>query len=222
MLSFTLQTNAQVPLIANVVDQLGGPAQAPELISWSIADETVASLDESNGSSVNLIAHAEGATTVAVTVGSLTTILHITIVPTVASAVSIDIGTPVAKAVAELAPVEAPTAEHHAEAANDEEHVEVPVSAEHIEPVPHDPVAHQEPAPVIAIAESVPVESAAAEPVPAASVEAESPKVEVAKADEPKGEEPKGEAEGREAAEHSAQPAHDAETADDKTESAAA
>jgi hypothetical protein len=96
MLSFTLQTNAQVPLTANVVDQLGAPAQH-ESISWSVADEGVASIDATNGGTVNLIAHTEGATTVAVTVGSLTTLLHVTVAPVVASSVSIEIGTPVAK-----------------------------------------------------------------------------------------------------------------------------
>jgi hypothetical protein len=193
MLSFTLQTNAQVPLTANVVDQLGGPAQAPESISWSVADETVAGLDGTHGSSVNLIAHAEGATTVAVTVGSLTTILHVTIVPMVASAVSIDIGTPVAKAAA-------PEVEHHAEAANDAEHAEGAHSPEHAESAVHEGEHHEhegehhgEAAPAEAVGETT------------------------------EGETPKGEEHGREAAEHCGQPAHADEAAEHhKSESEAA
>ena len=99
MLSFTLQTNAQVPLTANVVDQLGEPAQS-EMISWSVADENVAGIDATSGGTINLVAHGEGSTTVAVTLGSLTTLLHVTVARVVASSVSIEIGTPVAKAIA--------------------------------------------------------------------------------------------------------------------------
>ena len=114
MLSFTLQVNAQVPLTANVVDQLGDSARA-ESISWSVADESVASIDKASGGSVNLIAHCEGSTTVAVTVGSLTTLLHLTVAAVVASSVSIEIGTPAAKAVALPAVEEPAVVEPHAE-----------------------------------------------------------------------------------------------------------
>ena len=129
MLSFTLQTNAQVPLTANVVDQLGELARA-ESIAWSVADESIAGIDSTNGSTVGLIAHAEGSTTVAVTVGSLTTLLHVTVAPVVASAVSIEIGTPVAKAVVLPPIVDQPTtAEPHAEIAHPAEMIADPAPA---------------------------------------------------------------------------------------------
>lgn len=97
MSSFTLQKNAQVPLTANVIDQLGSPAHAASAVSWTVADEAIASLDHASGDIVNLIAHEDGSTAVTLTVGALTTILHVTVAATVPSAVSIDIGAPVAK-----------------------------------------------------------------------------------------------------------------------------
>jgi hypothetical protein len=145
MLSFTLQTNAQVPLSANVVDQLGGVAQA-ESIYWAIADESVASIDSTSGSTVTLIAQGEGSTTVAVTVGSLTTLLHVTVAPVVASSVSIEIGTPVAKAVILPPVVEQPVAEPHAGVAHPAETIAdpAPVEAHAIEAHPEAPHAGEE------------------------------------------------------------------------------
>jgi hypothetical protein len=150
MLSFTLQKNAQVPLTANVIDQLGSPAHAAAAVNWAVADEAIATLDQNSGDTVVLTAHEEGVTAVTLAVGSLTTILHLTVAAAVPSSVSIEIGTPVAKPEAAV--------EHAAQVPVAETVAHVDAAAE-----PVAEVAPVEPAPSVeAAAPATPIAEAAA------------------------------------------------------------